>query len=559
MRLTGYAETAEKILVMGSRTITFDRHPALDLKQRALLYEVMRELAGRIQLDELLQLVIAKAKEILDAESAAILLWDKESNELYFPYIDDVDASTEERFREVRFPADRGIAGWVLRNNESELVLDVRNDPRWYGNVDRESGMTTMSLLCSPLRGHHQSLGVIQLRNKRNGQFSKPDLELLDALAASVAGAIENARAFDEAKRRKEELQAKLVAMERSAERDTRFAEIVGDSPAIQRVFQEIECTLTTPVPVLLQGETGTGKELVARAIHDNGPRRHRPFVAVDCGTLQEALIESALFGHRRGAFTGAIEDRTGFFEVADGGTIFLDEIGNMPPQLQTRLLRVLQESEIVRVGDTVPIRIDVRVISATHVDLDEAQRCGRFRDDLYFRLSTFPIRVPPLRERTSDIPALATRFLQRAAERFGKRAAGISPDALAAFSHYSWPGNVRELCNEIERALTVVPEGGMIGVQHLSSRFGGNIGSATACEPLERLTLKEAVARFEQTFLREELRRNGGNVSETALQLEISRSNLHNKLRDYGIERSADGMKRNPAKPRSMRTSTRT
>ena len=529
----------ENQIVMGSHTIKFGRHPLLDLKQRALLYEVVRELSGYVYLDELLKVVIAKAKEVLDAESAAILLWDKETDELYFPFIDDIDAQVEERFSQIRFPASSGIAGWVLRSGEAELVFDVRKDPRWYGEVDRQSGMTTMSLLCAPLRGRTGASGVIQLRNKRNGEFNKVDLELLDALAAGVAGAIEAARAYGEAQSIKEKLQAQIVAMQQRVERQDRFADIVGSSAAMRRVFQLMESALAPPIAVLLQGDTGTGKELIARTIHDNGPRRDQPFVAVDCAGLQESLVESLLFGHRRGSFTGAFEDRHGFFEVADGGTIFLDEIGDMPLALQVKLLRVLQERQIVRVGDTKPIPVDVRVISATRIDLEEACRQGTFREDLYFRLAAFPIHVPPLRERSDDIPALATRLLQRAVAKFDKAVDGFATEVLSRFAEYGWPGNVRELQNEIERAVALVHEGGQIGMRELSARIGGGDAMTNGAASPRTALLKDAVERFERDFIRAELRRHGGRVTETAEALGISRTGLHNKMRIYGIDRA--------------------
>jgi Nif-specific regulatory protein len=523
---------------MGSRTISFERHPMLDLKQRALLFEVLGELSGRIDLDELLRIIVGKAKEVLDAESAAILLWDTDSDELYFPYIDDVETDVENRFRQVRFPADRGIAGWVLRSGEPELVLDVRKDPRWYGDVDRKSGMKTMSLLCAPLRGRLGRIGVIQLRNKRSGEFTRVDLELLDALAASAAGAIEGARAYGDAQRSKEKLQAQIVALQQTGDHGERFGEIVGNSPAMERVFRLMESALAPPIAVLLQGDTGTGKELIARALHEEGPRSHQPFVAIDCGGLQETLVESLLFGHRKGSFTGAYEDRHGFFEVADGGTIFLDEIGDMPLGLQVKLLRVLQERKITRVGDTAPIPVDVRVISATRVDLEAACRQGTFREDLYFRLSAFPIRVPPLRERASDIPALANRLLQRASARYAKPVAGFSPEVLRRFADYEWPGNVRELQNEIERALTLVRSGETITPHELSMRLGGPDADPEPAVLPPAISLKDALESFEREFLRSQLARHGGNVSETAAALGISRTGMHNKMRLHGLVR---------------------
>ncbi len=543
---------------MGSRAPTPDKHALLDVKQRALLYEVVSELAGRIDLDELIRIVIAKAKEILGAESAAILLWDADANELYFPYIDDVDADVEQRFREVRFPADRGIAGWVLQNGRPDLVLDARKDPRWYPDVDRKSGMHTTSLLCAPLRGRHGTLGVIQLRNKREGDFGRADLGLLDALADSVATTLESARTFADEQRRKEHLQAQLVAMQRSVERERRFDAIVGSSQAMQGVFQLMESTLTAPISVLLVGETGTGKELIARAIHDNGPRKHRPFVAVNCAALQESLAESQLFGHRKGSFTGALENHHGFFEVADGGTIFLDEIGDMPVALQVKLLRVLQERQILRVGDAMPTPVDVRVISATNRDLAAARRSGDFREDLYFRLAAFPIEVPPLRQRREDIPALAGRLLQRIAGAHAKSVAGFAPEVLERFAVYDWPGNVRELQNEIERAVALVKNGEHIGCAELSTTVRGSPAPQEVTPAGQDRPLKDVLASFERSYLEQALERHERNVTRAAAALGMSRTGLHNKLRSYGIERPDGAQKRKRRTPAARRPKAR-
>ena len=326
-----------------------------ELARLSLLYEVSRSFSELIELDPLIGRIITKTKDLIDAESCAILLLDEERQELYFPYSADVAPEVEQRFATVRFPADRGIAGWVLQHGVPQLITDVSKDERWYAHVDKQSGMSTHSLLCAPLRTRRGTLGVIELRNRIGGVFTPEDLNFLDALSGNIAVAIENASLYQRLKNSEAALRDEVVTLQRVNR--TRFVEVVGTSDAMQQVFQLMESAITWPVTVLLTGETGTGKELVARAIHYNGARRDRPFVAVNCGALPETLLESELFGHKRGAFTGAVSDRKGFFEVADGGTILLDEIGETTPAMQVKLLRVLQSGEVVPVGETTPRR----------------------------------------------------------------------------------------------------------------------------------------------------------------------------------------------------------
>jgi transcriptional regulator with PAS, ATPase and Fis domain len=291
-----------------------------------------------------------------------------------------------------------------------------------------------------------------------------------------------------------------------------------------------------SPITVLIEGETGTGKELVARGIHRASPRADGPFVAVNCAALPEALLESELFGHRRGAFTGATQDHRGLFEAASGGTILLDEVGEMPLTMQAKLLRVLQEGEVVAVGDTRPRRIDVRVVSATNRDLSESVQQQTFRQDLYYRVAAFPIRVPPLRDRRDDIPMLAYHFLRSAAERQGRRVEDFDPDAMEALLHFDWPGNVRELQNEMERATTLARDGDRIGVSHLSAKLQRPARDRAPELPLDDRPLREARAEFEARHIAGVLRRHDGNVTHAAQVLGLSRAMLQRKMKDLGL-----------------------
>jgi Nif-specific regulatory protein len=507
------------------------------------LYELACALAARIDLDELVPLVVARCRDALDAEGASVMLLDPATDELYFEAAAD-DPAVAARLRGLRLPADRGIAGAVLRSGTAVRVDDVATDPRFYSAVDRQTGFTTRSLLCVPLRTAAGTIGVVQVLNRHGGGvFTDADLRLLEAMAGSIAVAFDNARAFARVKESQARLQTQLAALRRDLSRRDHVAEIVGGSAAMREVFRLIESASTATIAVLLEGETGTGKELVARAIHNAGPRADGPFVPVNCAAIPETLLERELFGHRRGAFTGATQDQRGFFEAADGGTIFLDEIGEMPVAMQAKLLRVLQDGEFVPLGDTRASRIDVRVVSATNRTLAADVERGAFRRDLYYRLSAFPIVLPPLRARRDDVPRLVQHFLRLACAQSGRAVPAIEPAALELLERYDWPGNVRELQNEIERAVALTPDGTVIGREQLSRRVLGGVSAAAepaaapepgADEP--PATLRDARARFEAAYIARVLASEHGNVSHAARALGLSRAMLQRKMRLYDL-----------------------
>ena len=301
-------------------------------------------------------------------------------------------------------------------------------------------------------------------------------------------------------------------------------------------------------ITVLITGETGTGKELVARAIHHHGPRKDRPFIAVNCGALPSELIESELFGHARGAFTGAVETKAGLFEAASGGTIFLDEIGELPLSVQVKLNRTLQDKEVRRVGDAVARRIDARVITATHRDLKAEVTAGRFREDLYYRLNVFPVHLPSLRERREDIPLLAMHFVQKAAKTYRQPVDGLEPDALRALTGYSWPGNVRQLENAIERAVAITT-GSRVGPDALPPEVTGGQQGALPADPLVKMPFREAVDlardRASRDYLIALLREFGGNVTRAAERAGMERESLHRLLKRFGLR--SDDFKESP------------
>jgi DNA-binding NtrC family response regulator len=333
----------------------------------------------------------------------------------------------------------------------------------------------------------------------------------------------------------KRSLTLENIRLRREIEREHGLTGIIGQSPKMQELYGVVRALAATDVSTLIYGETGTGKELIARAIHYTSPRRARRFVAVNCGALAETLLESELFGHEKGAFTGAIARRLGVFEIADGGTLFLDEIGEISPGTQVRLLRVLQEGEFQRVGGTTPITVDVRILSATNQNLEELVRSGRFRQDLYYRLNVFPLEVPPLRERTEDIPLLVAHLIERGNQRLHRSIRGVSPDVMAPLLAYAWPGNVRELENIIQRMMVVARQD-TLEWDDLPPEIRGTApasrGASRALKELARGSAEVA----ERSAICDALARHGGNVTQTAKALGISRATLQNKMKQYAL-----------------------
>jgi DNA-binding NtrC family response regulator len=320
------------------------------------------------------------------------------------------------------------------------------------------------------------------------------------------------------------------------------FENLIGSGPSMRRVFETIQKVAETDLTVLVRGESGTGKELVAQALHNRSSRKQRPFVAVNCAAISRELVESELFGHEKGAFTGADARRQGRFEVADGGTIFLDEIGDMPGETQAKVLRVLQERSFERVGGTRPIQVDVRVVAATHRDLEQEVERGGFREDLYYRLKVVELELPPLRQRSEDVPALALRFLEQVNERLSREKQRLSEAALARLVRHAWPGNVRELRNVIEQA-AVLSGGSLIEEEDLHLA-GSSVVAPESGPPAEGLPFAEAkrqtVERFERDFLLRALREHDGNISRTADSIGMVRQSLQQKIRELGL-RSED------------------
>jgi formate hydrogenlyase transcriptional activator len=355
------------------------------------------------------------------------------------------------------FPSAGTACRWAQENRRS-LVGATRAElrerfPMTFTVMERE-GMESLCAL--PLVREERSFGALFFMSTATDAYRNISLALLEHVASAVAVAVDNCFAYEELEELRNRLATENVYLQEEIRQDRHFEAIVGRSPALARVLEIVERVAPTPATVLIQGETGTGKELIARAIHDASPRRDRPLVKVNCSAISAGLVESELFGHVKGAFTGATANRTGRFEVADRGTLFLDEVGDLPPETQIKLLRVLQEREFEPVGSNTTRRVDVRLIAATNRDLEQAVAEGHFRSDLFFRLNVVPIVMPPLRARAGDVPLLAHFFLDRYARELGKRIDDIDPETMARLTAYDWPGNVRELSNMIERAVVL-------------------------------------------------------------------------------------------------------
>jgi formate hydrogenlyase transcriptional activator len=385
-----------------------------------------------------------------------------------------------------------------------------------------------------PLVVHDRVLGTLDIASRRENAFTDKDAELLTHVAAQIAIAVENALAYREIAALKNKLASEKVYLEEEIKSEYDFEEIIGRSATLKHTLKQVETVAPTDSVVLIHGETGTGKELIARAIHNLSPRRERTMVKLNCAAIPTGLIESELFGHERGAFTGAISQRVGRFELAHRGTLLLDEIGEIPLELQPKLLRVLQEQEFERLGSSRTIKTDVRLIAATNCDLRQMVTEKKFRSDLYYRLNIFPIVVPPLRERAEDIPLLVSYFTQKHARRMNKRIETIPAGAMQALCRYAWPGNVRELENLLERAVILSPGPELrVAMPEVSAN--------TSAFPAEAHGREIRLEDAERTHILHVLRETNwilGGPRGAASKLGLNRSTLRSKMKKLGIDR---------------------
>ena len=519
-----------------------------ETKELASLWDITQSLYQHLNIDDLILHVIKKIKEVMQVEAVSVLLHDEEKNEFAFCWSSDTP-ERQDKLDEIRFSADQGIAGSVFKSGRAEIILDVARDTRHYKRVDSTTEFETQSMIAVPLKTKKKTIGVLQVLNKVEGIFDEKDLNFLVTLAPIIAMSLDNARMYTELDIAYKELQLidkgkddlikqtenEVALLRREVERHYRFDQIIGNSEQMLEVFRLCERAIDSDITVLIEGDTGTGKELIARTIHYNGPRKNRPFVTQNCGGIPDTLLASELFGHKKGAYTGALRDKKGLFEIADGSTVFLDEVAETSPAMQTSLLRVLQEGEIKPLGSELSKKVDVRLISATNKNLDAEVREGRLREDLFYRLSVFTIKLPPLRERVGDISLLANHFVNKYRKKTKKSIKGLSQEALECLSAYPFPGNVRELENEIERAMAMVEHGNLIETSNLNDKIRSVAGTTTCGVELQG-SLREMVEKLEKSVLSQTLKKHRGNKTKVAKELGLSRNGLMKKMQRYGI-----------------------
>ncbi len=466
-----------------------------------------------------LQAIARSAATVMNAEASSVLLLDRRRNKLIFTA--SVGGGGESLIGE-EFDADLGIAGQIASTGQPVLITDVQSHEHWFKGIDDQSQFATRSMVAAPLVHQDEIIGVVEVLNPtREEAFCEQDLELIQIFANLAASGAVNSQRYEKLRIENRGLREALES------RDN----IVGQSEALRHVLDLGMRVAKSNATVLLLGETGTGKEVMAKAIHKASPRADKPCVAINCAALPETLLESELFGHEAGAFTGAVSRKLGRFELADGGTLFLDEIGDLSPAIQIKLLRVLQEREFVRVGGTKTVACDVRILAATNRDLQAAIKEGTFREDLYYRLNVFPITLPPLRQRREDIPLLVEHFTQRASIELNMPRPSISDAAMSSLASYNWPGNIRELQNVIERAV-LMADGKSIDTGHLPRELVGNSVEAPAEEG------DSSLWGYEKAMIVKALQENNWNQSQAARALGISRDNLRYRIKKYKIQR---------------------
>ncbi|AYG61893.1 GAF domain-containing protein (plasmid) [Rhizobium jaguaris] len=546
-------EERSKVVKMSNRTIYED------------LMDLTIALSSERRIETLMARVVEAAMRLSNAEGAAIFTLDRLARHLHrvsFNYRGLTEGSQSE--------ARIAIYGKSLQLNLQEPaafavstatavnLADINSAAGYdFSNIrqmDKAIGFQTSSLVIAPLIHGDQTIGILQLvnvRDKVTGTVGAlPDFLLrpLQSFAAHAAVAIWNTRLLEENQRlirqlgrqNEELLQENSRLLNKVARKVVKPKGIVGDSPPIERAYGLIARAACSAVPILLRGETGTGKEMMANFIHSSSERSGKPFVAQNCAALPESLLESELFGYVKGAFTGAVANKSGLAHEAHQGTLFLDEIGDMPLSLQAKVLRLLQEGEVRRVGSTKAEYVDVRIVAATNANLEEKIERGEFRKDLFYRLNVFPIVVPPLRERPSDIPKLVNHFLAIAAGNIGRQAPQLSAEALDSLMCWSYPGNVRELRNILERAVLLVDDGQQIGRSHLPAELTGMSGKPAVemSSTIPDGDLKSIVGQYEALVIEAKLREVNWNQSRAARNLNVSRRTIVEKLQRYDIRR---------------------
>ena len=493
----------------------------IDAKKFSTLIELNSLInSTNTDIHSLLVQILESATMLCQGEASSLMLVNRETRELYFEAATGSKGAEAARYT---IKLDEGIAGWVATHNRSLIVNDVENDKRHSKTISELVGYSSKTMIAAPMRIKDECIGVIELLNKKgNTCFTQDDLEWLEIFANQAALAVRNTQNLEKAAVEINQLQKELS-------RNKGYHTLVAKSPAILEKLEIIQRVAQTDSSVLILGESGVGKELFAERIHFLSPRSAAPFVRINCAALPEGILESELFGHVKGAFTSAIQDRQGRFELADGGTVFLDEIGDMPLTLQSKLLRVIQQKTFEKVGSDVTQTVDIRILAATNRDIGAMVEKGEFRSDLYYRINVLPIYIPPLRQRPEDILELAEFFLKKYQAETKKQFKGFSGEAMEFMLSYAWPGNVRELENCIERAC-VIGKGTIIQKDDFAMRTAAE---TTVPEGEGGRNLKNAVNTFKVHYIQKVLEENNWNQTETAKALDIQRTYLSRLIKE--------------------------
>ncbi len=495
-------------------------------KRLTALLEVSQALGSTLDT----RAAVEKVLEILDRElgmkRGAIAVLEGEGD-LKIQYAFGLSEGERQRGR---YKIDEGITGKVVASGRPIIVPQVSKEPLFLYRTRKRSPDKEESFICVPIKDRRKTIGALSITYpfKQNRNY-EDSVQLLAIVTSMISQSLRLGQLVEQ---ERAQLQDENALLKRELQQKYDFRNIIGTSKEMRDVYEQVAQVAHTGTTVLIRGESGTGKELVAHAIHYNSPRSSKPFVKVNCAALPESLIESELFGHEKGAFTGAVARKRGRFEMAEGGTLFLDEIGDLSPAIQVKLLRVLQEREFERVGGTETLKVNVRLIAATNVDLEQAVSDGRFRSDLYYRLNVFSIYLPPLRERKTDILLLADHFLEKYGGQNGKRIKRISTPAIDMLMSYHWPGNVRELENVVERA-TLVCEGNVIHGYNLPPTLQTAEGSGT----VTKMSLDLAVSSFEKDLIQDALKTARGNRARAARLLDTTERILGYKVKKYEID----------------------
>lgn len=477
--------------------------------------------------ESFLKLYVRILPQLLSAERCTIYITDLVTENIFSVF------GTGLSGKQIRPPRRGSIVGQVISSGNGVIVNDLEKKPGYHKMVEEETGYISRNMVCAPIAGKttHGAAGAIQVINKTHGGFTEHDLALLTEIAATLSLSIESTTLKQEILKISTQLNQEVDRIDTGYFMDHLF---IAESPAMRAVLEMVRLVSKTPVNVLVLGENGTGKELIARMIHQGSDRHDRPFVAINCSTIPENLMESEFFGYEKGAFTGATRSRRGRFEEAHGGTLLLDEIADMPLAIQPKFLRAIQEGEGSPLGSNKNIRYDLRLISATNKDLKAEMEEGRFREDLFFRLFSVKIEIPPLRERRQDIIPMATAFLIETSQRFKKKLAGFSPEVLRLFMEYDWPGNVRQLHSEVERLVALTPPGESPGVETCSAELREK--ETLAPGGGHSFSIPDQVKNLETRLILGALKKSGNNKVKAAELLGITRQGLHKKMKRYSL-----------------------